>query len=227
MPRKNSIKTFVKDGYYHIYNRGVEKRTIFEDNQDYRVFLSYLKYSLTEPPKPEDLLKTFTLQGLPFKGVPRMPKNFLGKIELLAYCLMPNHYHFLIRQFEENSITSFMNSIITRYVMYFNKRYDRVGSLFQSVYKAVLIENESYLLHLTRYIHLNPSEYTSNLINAYSSYAEYLGERKADWIKPGLILNYFNNQTVPEIKKTITYENFVEKYQQNDKKILGGITLED
>ena len=100
MPRKNSLKTYIKDGYYHIYNRGVEKRIIFEDEQDYKVFLSYLKYSLLPPPKPEDIKTIFTLQGLPFKGIPRMPKNFQGKMELLAYCLMPNHFHLLVKQVE-------------------------------------------------------------------------------------------------------------------------------
>ena len=68
MPRKNSLKIYVQGGYYHIYNRGVEKRTIFQDKQDYKVFLSYLKYSLSEPPKKGEMMKTFTLQGSPFKG---------------------------------------------------------------------------------------------------------------------------------------------------------------
>lgn len=227
MPRKNSLKTYVKDGYYHIYNRGVEKRIIFNDNQDYKVFLSYLKYSLLPPPKPEDIKTIFTLQGLPFKGIPRMPKNFQGKIELIAFCLMPNHFHLLVKQVENYSLESFMTSVITRYSMYFNKKYDRVGSLFQGPYKAVIILEDNYLLHLSRYIHLNPSEYTNNLTEAYSSYAEYLGLRKTKWLKSDFILNYFNKEVVPEFKRTNNYKGFVEKDKKDPGDILGNLTLEN
>jgi len=227
MPRKNSLKIYVKDGFYHIYNRGVEKRIIFEDEQDYKVFLAYLRYSLSYPPKKDKITKIFTLQGLPFKGVPRMPMNFKDKIDLISYCLMPNHFHLLIRQKEKTTVTSFMTSIITRYSMYFNKKYNRVGSLFQGPYKAVLITNENQLLHLTRYIHLNPLEYTDNLIEAYSSYAAYLGIRKTKWIKPDIVLSYFNRQTAPEFIKTNSYKIFVEKYREESKNVLGELVLED
>ncbi len=226
MPRKNSIKIYVKDGFYHIYNRGVEKRTIFEDEQDYKVFLGYLKFALCEPPKKEDIARAFILQGLPFKGVPRLPKNYLQKIELLAYCLMPNHFHLLLKQIDDISLKSFMMSLITRYSMYFNKKYDRVGSLFQGVYRAVLINDESYLLHLSRYIHLNPSEFTNNLALAYSSYADYLGSRHTSWIKTDMVLKQFNNKVGVEFKKVNSYEDFVEKYKQEDKLILGNLSID-
>ncbi len=68
MPSRNIVKIYVKDGYYHIYNRGTEKRTIFEDEQDYKTFLKYLKESLSTPPDPKELTKTFTIQGATFKG---------------------------------------------------------------------------------------------------------------------------------------------------------------
>ncbi len=226
MPRKHSIKTYIKDGFYHIYNRGVEKRNIFLDEQDYKVFLSYLKYSLSPPPKKNAVLKIFTLQGLPFKGVPRMPKNFVNDLELHTYCLMPNHFHLLIKQLTEDAMRSFMNSIITRYSMYFNKKYDRVGSLFQGVYKAILINDNSYLLHLSRYIHVNPSEYTSNLLEAYSSYAEYLKIRKTSWIKTDFIMNFFEQTTIPEIKKVNSYKQFVENYKTDGKLVLENLTID-
>lgn len=226
MPRKNSIKIYVEGGYYHIYNRGVEKRTIFENEQDYKVFLSYLKYSLSEPPKRDDVIKTFTLQGSPFKGLPRIPKNFQYKIELLAFCLMPNHFHLLIKQNDKDSLKSFMMSLITRYSMYFNKKYDRVGSLFQGIYRAVLVTDEQYLLHLSRYIHLNPSGSSVDIISAYSSYSEYLGLRKTSWLRPDFILNQFNNRVGIEFKKINSYKNFVEKYKQDDKLVLGNIAID-
>lgn len=226
MPRKNSLKIYVKDGYYHIYNRGVEKRTIFEDEQDYKVFLDHLKFSLSDAPKPNSLKTEFTLQGLPFQGIPHQPKNYFKKIELSAYCLMPNHFHLLIKQLDDSSLKSFMVSLITRYSMYFNKKYDRVGSLFQGVYRAVLVNNEEYLLHLSRYIHLNPSEFTPNLLDAYSSYGDYLGLRHSRWLKPNMVLNQFSNKVGTEFKKINNYKDFVEKYKQEDKLILGNLALD-
>lgn len=211
---------YVENGYYHIYNRGVEKRSIFQDDQDYYVFLDYLKYSLSDPPKPGDL------QGSPLKKVYRLQKNFKNKIELIAFCLMPNHFHLLLKQLDDCSLRYFMLSLITRYSMYFNKKYDRVGSLFQGIYKAVLVNNEEYLLHLSRYIHLNPSEFTPNLTDAFSSYGDYLGLRKTSWLKPDAILDQFNNKVGVEFKKINNYRDFVEKYKQDDKLILGNFALD-
>ena len=194
--------------------------------QDYNVFLDYLKYSLSNPPKPEDVKKVFTLQGLPFKGIPRLPKNYKDKIELLAFCLMPNHFHLLIKQLDEQSLKSFMTSLITRYSMYFNKKYDRVGSLFQGVYRAVLINDDKYLLHLSRYIHLNPSKLTKDLISAHSSYGDYLRTRQSSWIKPDFILKQFDNKVDIAFKKINSYKNFVENYKQEDKLILGKLAID-
>ena len=227
MPQRNSIKTYVKNGFYHIYNRGVEKRIIFKNTQDYKVFLKYLKECLSLPQNKEKLNTIFTLKGASFKGVPRQPKNYYKNIFLEAYCLMPNHFHLLIKQLDQKSIEGFMRSLATRYSMYFNKKYNRVGKLFQGRYKAVLITDDSYLLHLSRYIHLNPLECTDNLVGAYSSYADYLGLRKTKWIKPKIILNYFNYKLAPEFKKFNSYKGFVEKYKVDSADILGRLTLED
>lgn len=226
MPQKNSIKIYIQDGFYHIYNRGVEKRIIFQDTQDYKVFLKYLKEYLSKPPKPEDLKTTFTLQGASFKGVGRQPKNYFEKIDLIAYCLMPNHFHLLIKQSERKIMENFMRSFCTRYSMYFNKKYNRVGKLFQGHYKAVLIMEDNYLLHLSRYIHLNPQEITNNLTDAYSSYADYLALRKTKWLKPDFILNYFNQKLAPEFKKFNSYKDFVEKNKDDPSEILGKLALE-
>lgn len=219
MPAKNLIKISIDDGYYHIYNRGVEKRTIFEDEQDYKVFLGYLKEHLSPSPKTEDLLKSFTLQGTTFQGIPHLPKNYFEKVNLLVYCLMPNHFHLLIKQVKKGSMESLMRSLATRYAMYFNKKYDRVGSLFQGIYKASMIDSDNYLLHLSRYIHLNPIEYTKDLVSAYSSYGEYLGIRKTSWIKTGEILAFFGNAKANLYKNVNTYKNFVENYKSETESI--------
>lgn len=227
MPARNSIKIYVKNGHYHIYNRGVEKRVIFGDEQDYKVFLKYLKDYLMPPPDPIKLKKSFTLKGTSFKGLPRQPKNYNQKIELLAFCLMPNHLHLLIKQNDNKVMENFMRSLATRYSMYFNKKYDRVGKLFQGHYKAVLIKNDTYLLHLSRYIHLNPNEYTKDLVGAYSSYADYLGKRRTDWLNTTFILAFFKKSTIPLLQRVSGYKDFVERYKQNSEEVLGRLTLDD
>jgi len=226
MPARNIVKTYVAGGYYHIYNRGIEKRIIFEDEMDYKTFLRYLKEALSPPPNPNKNKVIVTLKGGTFKGLPKPVKNFNGAISLIAYCLMPNHFHLLVEQTEERDIKKFMQSVITRYSMYFNKKYTRVGKLFQGHYKAVLIVDENYLLHLSRYIHLNPSEYTRNLEAAYSSYGEYLGKRNTSWINPEVILSFFENANKDFMKGINTYIDFVEKYRGDSALILGKITLE-
>lgn len=150
MPAKNSRKPYVESGYYHLYNRGVEKRVIFLDEQDYAVFISYLKEYLS--PKHEDeLQKKLDDPNISPKEKDRMLRalrmnNFAEEITLLAYCLMPNHFHFFIKQKSAGAIDKFMNSLGTRYTMYFNKKYKRVGSLYQGVYKAVLVTTEPQFL---------------------------------------------------------------------------------
>jgi putative transposase len=227
VPSRHVVKSYVENGYYHVYNRGVEKRNIFKDTQDHKVFLGYIKEYLTEPPDPSKQKTIFILQGETFKGIKRQPRNYNGKVELLAYCLMPNHFHLLIKQYSSDNMQDFIRSLCTRYSMYFNKKYDRVGSLFQGPYKGVLINNDNYLLHLSRYIHLNPSEYTDDLEGAYSSYADYLRIRNTSWVKPDFILKFFENQTIPEIEKFNSYKIFVENYKKDSAKILGRITLEE
>lgn len=224
MPSRNLIKVYVENGFYHVYNRGVEKRTIFEDDQDYKVLLKYLKEALSPPPDLRTLKVLVPLQGASFKGVPRQPKNFQNEVNLLAFCLMPNHFHLLLRQTGPNSMESFMRSVITRYSMYFNKRYNRVGKLFQGHYKACLVLNDDYLLHLSRYIHLNPLR--DGLAKIYSSYEQYIGGRYADWIKSDIILSFFNRADKEFLKGVNTYKQFVEKKSIDSEGRLGGITLE-
>lgn len=207
MPAKNSIKTYLENGIYHIYNRGVEKRNIYLDEQDYSVFISYLKNYLL----PKDLAKLQTTISSPEHGYKEKQKafkeislkNFAEEIELLAYVLMPNHFHLLLKQTKPDGIDRFMSSLSTRYTIYFNRKYRRVGSLCQGVYKAVSVETDEQLLHLSRYIHLNPfmssgqSLSRSSETSQPSSLPEYFNQRNAAWVKKNYILDYFqkNNPT--------------------------------
>lgn len=209
MPAKNSIKQFVENGFYHLYNRGVEKRNIFLDEQDYFVFLSYVKQYL-DPSLGSD------------------PKSLANEVDLLSFCLMPNHFHFLARQRPINGITKFIRAICTNYVMYFNKKYDRVGTLFQGKYKGVNIDNDFYLLHLSRYIHLNPYSIGSDpKAYEHSSYSYYLGLRKASWLKPDEVLNFFKSARKTNMKDYLSYESFVDDHIIGSEQIIGGLTLED
>lgn len=230
MPARNIIKTYVPEGIYHIFNRGVEKRIIFLDDQDYRVFLHILKEALSDPitlPPRILSLHNSPIQGSTLQQITRMPKNFYGTIELFAYCLMPNHFHLLIKQRDEKGMKEFLHSIATRYSIYFNKKYKRVGPLFQSIYKAIMVTEEPYLLHLTRYIHINPGEHFPNLVDAYSSYADYLHKRHTPWLNSDFILSFFSPSTLPLLKRNHTYQDFVESYKTDSAELLGSLILED
>lgn len=122
---------------------------------------------------------------------------------------MPNHFHLLLHQTQKHDIEKFIRSLLTRYSMYFNKKYNRVGSLFQGPYKSVLITDDAYLVHLSRYIHINPSKSIKNLVSAYSSYADYLGIRKTPWVHSDKILNMFEHSDKNFIKSN-NYQEFVQ-----------------
>lgn len=211
MPSKNRVKQYSEDGYYHLYNRGVAKIPIFLSPQDYFVFLSYLKEYLS----PEIQLTPEETKLLKFAY---KRKNYYGEIEIVAFCLMPNHFHFLLKQTSSRSIESFMRSLLGRYCGYFNKNHTRIGHLFQDVYKAVLIQNDEYLWWLTRYIHRNPFE----LLNGkplytypYSSYSTYLGSVHREWIHPEIVTSQIRD-----------YRGFVEEKPKEIPEFLEDFFLE-
>lgn len=203
MPAKNVIKYYLPNSIYHIYNRGVEKRKIFLDDQDYKVFLSYLKEYLSP------IQQGATLQYRDLTG------KYYDEISLLGFCLMPNHYHLLVKQKDKDSIKNFTRSLFTRYSMYFNKRYSRVGSLFQGIYKGTNVINKEHLLYISKYIHLNPSEQTKDLVNTYSSYSDYLGITNTSWINKNIILTEFKLSTYMKYHKITSYKQFVEEYKED------------
>lgn len=209
MPAKNSVKIYVENGFYHIYNRGVNKRSIFKDQQDYSVLLSYLKtYLLPKDTQGLDQILADTHSSAKEKDVALnllQLNNFHNRILLLAYILMPNHFHFLIQQTGKNDMDSFMQSCMTRYTRYFNQKYKRVGPLFQGKYKAVMVESDAQLLYLTRYIHRNSLFLPgADIFSQPSSYSVYLGKTKQAWVKPEFILSNFSTSGYN------SYESFVE-----------------
>lgn len=223
MPSKNIVKEYVENGYYHIYNRGVEKREIFLDEQDCVILLHYLKLYLS----PVEELKHLDLPGLRLQRFIRL--NLSLEVDLLAFSIMPNHIHLQIKQITRDGIIKLMRRLSTGYVMYFNKKYRRVGALFQNTYKAALIETDEYLLHLSRYIHLNPAKITHKKINfnEFSSYPYYLGQKNASWVKPQEILSYFRSAQRKDLKDTLSYQSFVEDYKESSVEVLGPLILEE
>lgn len=191
---------FQKGSYYHVYNRGNRKDDIFISPRDYERFLRRTKEYKEE-----------------------------FKITILCYCLMPNHFHFLLRQDSDIPVTSFMLKLGTSYAKYFNIKYDQVGSLFQDRFKAKLIETDEYLLQLSRYIHRNPIEILPStpgveLIDyKWSSYSAYLGKNNNDLIDASIILDYFAKSDPHG-----DYKRFVE-YDFKNKSLLdiGDLLLED
>ncbi|MEK7541611.1 MAG: transposase [Patescibacteria group bacterium] len=143
---------FVEGYVYHIYNRGVEKRNIFLEDKDRLRFIADLyEFNDTAP--------VFNPARQPFE-VRLQTRRKQTLVEILSFCLMPNHYHLMMRQKEGNGITEFMRKLGTGYTNYFNLKYTRVGSLFQGKFKAILLKQEGHLTHLPHYIHLNPLDIT-------------------------------------------------------------------
>lgn len=194
------LTPFINDNYYHIFNRGVEKRKIFLNDQDHQRFLQTLYYYQFSGPKP----RFSTHKIFKSKDFYKNPKI----IEIACYCLMPNHFHLLIKQIKDGGIQEFANKISNSYTKYFNTKYKRVGPLFQGAFKAVAIETDEQLIHLSRYIHLNPyvSELTKNLETfPYSSYKDFIKITKNELCNPEHILQFF--------KDTKDYKEFVRDQQ--------------
>lgn len=175
MPSKNIIKQYIPNHFYHVYNRGVGKQLIFRDDEDYSVFLNLLKRHLSK----ETILDP--------KG--REYVSLSDGVELNAYCLMPNHYHLLLYLKDPTAMTSLLRRVCGAYSSYYNKKHKRVGHLFQDRYKALLLNEENQLLHLSRYIHLNPSQYEAW---PYSSYQNYIGTISQSWVCPSRVLEMFD-----------------------------------
>ena len=176
---------FIPGNYYHIYNKAVTENKLFIEEKNYHFFISKIKKYLPE------------------------------SVDILAYCLMPNHYHLLI-QVKTTELPKAMQQLALSYVVAFNKSYQRTGHLFQGPYQIKHIDDLTYLLHLSRYIHLNPL--TAKLVSKaedwnYSSYDEYLGLRKPDFVKPMFILDQFSDGYKCKLEeKQAGYRRFVEDW---------------
>ncbi|MCL1876969.1 transposase [Candidatus Saccharibacteria bacterium] len=185
-------KEYAPESYYHVYSRGVNKEPIFLNNKDYDVFISLFKRYLSEEPARDPERRTYP--------------NYYKRIELLTYALMPNHFHLLIYQGEDDhALEQFMRSLMTSYSKYFNKEHKRVGPVFQSRYLAKRIVDEAHLYHISRYIHLNPRNWRNS---TQTSLDFYSGKRHANWINPRKVLQLFPNFDA--------YLKFLEDYDPDE-----------
>ena len=151
-------QNIVVGGIFHVLNRGVDQRNIFLDDQDnFRFLHNLFEFNDTEPViNLGHFLKRNQYIDFVNRYIGKKPQPRKLLVEILAFCLMPNHFHLLLRQLEDGGITMFMRKLGVGYANYFNTKYNRKGTLFQGRYKAIHVSQEAHFIHLPYYIHFNP-----------------------------------------------------------------------
>ncbi|MEK7119828.1 MAG: transposase [Patescibacteria group bacterium] len=185
------------DEYYHIYNRGVARQPVFSKKYDYEHFLTTISYyRFAHPPMR---LSLFLELAEPIReGTLKRLETTERLVDIVCFVLMPNHFHLLIKQRSADGISTFIRKSINSYSRYFTTKYSRPGALFQGVFKAVRVESDEQLLHLSRYIHLNPLvsfivREKDFLSYPWSSLPEYL-TGKPHLVDPMPIMEHFKTR---------------------------------
>jgi len=197
------FKEFSPKSIYHVYNRGNNKEKIFFDEQDYRAFLFRLGLCLEFA---EEELNKEKLTAMPYSRI-RITNTDKKDFTLHAFCLMPNHFHFLIEQVGDTPISKLISKLCTSYSKYINKKYKRVGHVFQDKFKAVLIENDPQLMWTSAYIHMNPVK--DKLVKnpgeyKWSSYNDFASDRNLSIVSKELLIETFGGQK-SFIKETLNF----------------------
>lgn len=213
-----TIRPKFADGeIYHIYNRGVDKREIFGNRKDkFRFIHNLFEFNDIKPAR--NIFYRFPSQSYEVElrkisETKNDSKDCNPLVEILAFCLMPNHYHLLLTQKKENGITNFMRKLGAGYTVYFNQKYERTGALFQGKFKAVLVKNDAHFLYLPYYIHFNPLKLVDPLwkdgrINnweaaikfletyRWSSFLDYAGQNNFPFvIRKEFLLNFYKDES--------------------------------
>lgn len=196
--------TFNNDGIYHVFNRGIERRPVFTSEKEYQRAVDLLQYyRYLKPP----VRFSYSKNKLYSERINDQKLLALSEkaVDIIAYCLMPNHFHFLLRQKSSDGISKFLSNFTNAYVKYFNIKHGRTGPLFEGPFKAVYIESDEQLIHVSRYIHLNPvasSVIAEQSVDQYnwSSYMVYINQ-DVSYIDTKTVLSFFKNRD--EYKKFI------------------------
>ena len=207
---------FSNNYIYHIFNRGIDRRNIFTDLREYlraQELMRFYKHSETPIRYSKFLQLPKSLRG----DVLRELNKSETHIDILAYCLMPNHFHFMLQQKMDKGIPTFVSNFTNAYTRYFNTKHERIGPILEGIFKAVLVETDEQLIHLSRYIHLNPV--VSSIINEsdinnykWSSYPEYISPSKGTVISnKDLVMSMFESAK--------HYEKFVLDHIEYGKKL--------
>ena len=196
---------FANGEYYHIYNRGVDKREVFLGEKDYVRFIRGMKEfnrletigSLYEKDLREKRRRQRKAEGslAPLKGA-KLPSASVKLVEIICYCLNPNHFHMILKQLQDKGIEKFMHKLGTSHTNYFNRKENRSGSLFQGPFRSIYIESNNYLLYLSAYVNANNfiHGYNRNIDDwAYSSYLDYIGRRNGVLCDKKSILGQFKD----------------------------------
>lgn len=188
---------FTLGGIYHIYNRGVEKRNIFLDKNDRIRFRALLLHCI-----PQEKTPSYSLSRKE-KQRDHAKKRL---VNILCYCLMPNHFHLLLQENAKSGISKFMQRLMNSYARYFNTKYERTGPLLSGPFRSVAVSGDDQFLHLTRYIHLNP--YAAKMIDdpfqyEWSSLEEYIGSSK---------YKFCQSRLLKEIMEARKYRDFMIDY---------------
>jgi len=183
---------------YHIFNRGINKQPTFTNKKEYKRALNTIQfYRYVKPPM--SLSKFLKLEDKKQNDIIDVLKQRKKLVEIYCFCFMPNHFHFLVRQREDKGISIFLSNLQNSYTKFFNTKHNRDGSLFSDQFKAVRIETDEQLTHVSRYIHLNP--YTGYVVKSleelenyyWSSFPEYL-KASGQFIDIYFVLSFFKNQ---------------------------------
>lgn len=185
---------------YHIINRGIASQPTFIDSKNYQRAVECLRYYQNKKPpiKYSRYLQLAKGRRAALLDILAKEKQFL--VEIIAYCFMPNHFHLLLKQLADNGISKFVSNFTNSYTRYFNTKNERNGPIFQGRFKAKRIETEEQLLHVSRYIHLNPfSSYVVKSLKdlekyPYSSLLEYLDDGGANFCSKEMIADNFKNE---------------------------------
>jgi putative transposase len=194
---------------YHVFTKSIAKFTVFLDHKDYARMIELLKYYKNKP-----ILKFSDYKKLKETKVYYDPgKSETPFVEIIAYCLMPTHIHLVLQEISPSGISEYMRIVLDSYTRYFNKRIGRKGPLWEGRVKRVLVESDEQLLHLTRYVHLNPV--SAGIVEkpedwVYSSYREYIGMEKEKVCNKEKFFDFSKKEYKEFVEDRIDYQRNLE-----------------